>query len=99
MVTRNQVPILYAIGTGLSFNFGKMVFETTLQFAESGCKGMKLPFPSLIYGILVSQRFIRHINEDCLGANETFKIAPSYFKGHRKIDQIWIDFTNAPAIP
>lgn len=98
MVTRNQVSIIHAIGTGLPFNFGKMVFDLILQFADGGCKGMKLPFPSLIYGILVSQGFIRHINEDCLGANEILKIAPAYFKGKRKIDLSWNGGSSAPVM-
>lgn len=58
-VTRTQALVLIAISTRSRFNFGKMVFQTVLQFVEGWLKSTKLPFPSLIYGILESQRFIR----------------------------------------
>lgn len=70
-----------------------------MQFAEGAYKGIKLPFPSRIYEILVSQGFVKHINEECVGATETLKIAPGYFKGNRKIDLPWTDDHPAAAIP
>lgn len=57
VVTRFQVPVLFAIGTVRHFNFGKLVFDVVLQFADGARKGIKLPVPSLIYEIMLSQRF------------------------------------------
>lgn len=99
VVTSKQLYVLFDIGTGRSFNFGKMVFDIILQFANGACKGSKLPFPSLIYGLLVSQGFISNINEDCVGADGTLKIATGYFKGNRRIDLPWIDDQTTAAMP
>lgn len=89
VVTSNQLSVLFAIGTGQPFNLGRIVFDTILQFADGACKGSKLPFPSLIYGLLLAQGFIRTLNEECLGGSETLKISKAYFKGNRKIDLPW----------
>lgn len=89
VVTSNQLSVLFAIGTRQSFNFGRIMFDTILQFADGACKGSKLPFSSLIYGLLLSQGFIGNLNEECSGGNETLKISTAYFKGHRKLDLPW----------
>ncbi|XP_073153432.1 uncharacterized protein [Henckelia pumila] len=89
VITRPQAIILYAIGTGSHFNFGRMVFKTVLQFANGGLKSTKLPFSSLIYGILESQAFIRNITEDLTDQPEILKLAAGLLKGNRVMDLPW----------
>ncbi|XP_073123727.1 uncharacterized protein [Henckelia pumila] len=89
VITRPQTVILYAIGTGSPFNFGKIVFKTVLQFADGGLKSTKLPFPSLIYGILESQAFIRNITEDLSDQPEILKLTARLLKGNRDLDLPW----------
>lgn len=47
---------------------------------------MKLPFPSLIYGHLVSQGFVINLDEGMSDVNDLFKIAIALMKGNRKVD-------------
>lgn len=63
-----------------------MVFKTILEFGDGGFKSSKLLFPSLIYGILESQGFIRDINEELSNVSDLLKISPSFFNDNRKID-------------
>ncbi|XP_073121980.1 uncharacterized protein [Henckelia pumila] len=96
VITRPQAFILYAIGAGSPFNFGKLVFKTVLQFADGGLKSTKLPFPSLIYGILESRGFIRNITEYLLDQPEILKLAGGFLKGNRVLDLPW-NATPTPA--
>ncbi|XP_073056981.1 uncharacterized protein [Primulina eburnea] len=95
VVTKSQALTLFAIGNS-SLNFGRPVFYTIMQYAHGGLKSSKLPFLSLIYGILESQVFIKEITEHSTNANELLKIVPALFKGKRNIDLPWIDSTTSP---
>lgn len=81
--------VLYAIGQGLSFDFGQHVFNTVMSFTDGGMKSTKLPFPSLIFGILESQGFEINIDEHLTEEAEIVKLAPALLKGNRKIDLPW----------
>ncbi|XP_073019480.1 uncharacterized protein [Primulina eburnea] len=94
-VTRTQALVLFAIGTGRAFNFGKLIFQNTLQYAEGDFKKTKLPYPSLIYAILESQGFIANIDEDLCPVGDSLKISPAYLKGTRKFDLPWVDLSVA----
>lgn len=88
-VTRPHVLVLHAIGTGSTFNFGRHVFDSVMAFADGGLKSTSLPFPSLIYSILVSQGFVPHVNETRSGEVDKLKLAPGLLKGNRKLDLPW----------
>ncbi|XP_073294540.1 uncharacterized protein [Primulina huaijiensis] len=97
VVTKSQALTLFAIGN-CTLNLGRLIFYTVIQYANGGLKSSKLPFPSLIYGILVSLGFVRDVSEGLSESSETIKIALAFFKGNRKIDLPWIDPTiTAPA--
>lgn len=81
--------VLYAIGIGKPFDFGKHVFSTVVGFANEGLHSTRLLFPSLIYGILESQGFISHIDEILTGEADILKLAPALLKGNRKLDLPW----------
>lgn len=85
-----QAFFLHALGTGGRFDFGRMVVYTTLQFAEGGCKASSLLFPSLIYRLLKSQGFDKDSNEKLTVLGDAIKIVPALFKGHRKVDLLWV---------
>lgn len=89
---QDHAQVLFSIGTGSTFNFGKLVFKIILQFAQGGLKSTELPFPSLIYGILESHEFILNIDEELSNVREPLKIAHAYFKGNQSgplVDWIW----------
>ncbi|XP_075491941.1 uncharacterized protein LOC142530064 [Primulina tabacum] len=96
VVTKSQALTLFAISND-TLNFGRMVFSTVMQYADGGLKSSKLPFPSLIYGILVSQGFVRNVDEGLSDSRETIKIAKALFKGNRKVDLPWKDSSKAPS--
>lgn len=97
-VTRPQAHWLYIIGTGGRFNFGQMVFNTIMQFADGGAKATKLPFPSLIYCLLKLQGFVKDINEQLVKPGESLKIAPQLLRGNRLLDLPWTENVVAPSI-
>lgn len=77
-----------------NLNFGQHVFDSVLEFADGGLRSTRLLFPSLIYGMLVSQGFFSHIDEDLTGVVNRMKIALTLLKGNRKINLPW-DATGA----
>ncbi|XP_073017718.1 uncharacterized protein [Primulina eburnea] len=89
VVTRPQAVTLFTIGTGRLYNFGQLVFNTILQFAEGRLKSTNIPFPSLIFWKLESQGLLKEDDETLSDASETLKIAPAYFNGNRKLDILW----------
>lgn len=82
--------VLHAIETWSHFNFGKHVFYNVLAFVDGGLRSTRLPFPSLIYGVLESQGFISHINEALTGVVDRLNIARTLLKGNRNIDLPWV---------
>lgn len=88
-VTRPQTIALFAIGEGKHFNFGRLVFNTVLAFADGGLKSTRLPFPSLIFSILESQGFCLRSDDVLTGEADVLKLAPALLKGNRKIDLPW----------
>lgn len=89
IVTRPQAMILFAIGMGKQFDFGQHVFNTVMSFATGGQKSTKLPFPSLIFGLLESQGFVATADDVFTGEADVLKLAPALLKGNRKIDLPW----------
>lgn len=79
--------VLFAISTGSTLKFGKMVFQTVLQFAECGSKATKFPYPSLIFEILASQGLFQDNDEELYAECDQLKIA----QGNRIVDLPWFE--------
>ena len=56
VVTRPQADLLYQIGKGKKVDLGELIFDKIMESAEKVVKGL-IPYPSIIYGVLVSQGF------------------------------------------
>ncbi|XP_073120930.1 uncharacterized protein [Henckelia pumila] len=89
VVTKHQAPVLYAIGTGSNFNYGRLVFDTVMAFADCAQPTLKLPYPSLIYYKLMSQEIEKDDDEALIEPGELLKIAPALLRGNRKLDLPW----------
>ncbi|KFK31503.1 hypothetical protein AALP_AA6G121000 [Arabis alpina] len=53
---RTRLMLLYKMGNGIPFNFGKLVVDHILSVARSSVAKLYLPFPSLIFRLLTAQR-------------------------------------------
>ncbi|KFK32855.1 hypothetical protein AALP_AA6G295700 [Arabis alpina] len=51
-----RLMLLYRLGNGIPFNFGKLVVDHVMSVARSSVAKLYLPFPSLIYRLLAAQR-------------------------------------------
>ncbi|XP_073153522.1 uncharacterized protein [Henckelia pumila] len=98
VVTKHQALVLYAIGTGIAFNFGRVVFDTVMAFAYGAQPILKLPYPSLIYSMLLSQEIEKDDDVALIALGELLKIAPALLKGNRKIDLSWSESADAAGV-
>ncbi|XP_012853822.1 PREDICTED: uncharacterized protein LOC105973346 [Erythranthe guttata] len=55
VVTKPHAVLMYKLGMGLPVDFGKLFFDTTGHLAQKISPSTHLPYPSLIYSILLSQ--------------------------------------------
>ncbi|XP_012857542.1 PREDICTED: uncharacterized protein LOC105976830 [Erythranthe guttata] len=55
VVTKPHVVLMYKLGMGLPVDFGKLFFDTIGHLAQKISPSTHLPYPSLIYSILLSQ--------------------------------------------
>ncbi|XP_024019818.1 uncharacterized protein LOC112091154 [Morus notabilis] len=58
-VHKQLANVLYFIGTVVPFDVGLLIFEEIVSHAEVTSSKPALPFPSFVYGILMSQQNIR----------------------------------------
>lgn len=86
------------LGFGKSFNFWKHVFETVMGFADGGLRSTRLFFPSFIYGLLVDQGFVTHIDEVHTEEVDKLKIVSALLKGNRMLDLPWTATGVAPGV-
>ena len=61
VVTKPQAELLYQIGKGKKVDLGKLIFDKIMENVEKVVKGL-IPYPCLIYGVLVSQGFRKKAN-------------------------------------
>ncbi|XP_057790983.1 uncharacterized protein LOC131008101 [Salvia miltiorrhiza] len=54
-LTKEQAEFIFKVGKPLAFNFGEQVFANISRAAFKSTSGSMLPFPSLIYNLLVKQ--------------------------------------------
>ncbi|XP_057770949.1 uncharacterized protein LOC130990738 [Salvia miltiorrhiza] len=55
-LTKEQAEFVFKVGKPLAFNFGEQVFANISRAAFKSTGGSMLPFPSLIYNLLVQQK-------------------------------------------
>ncbi|XP_012851290.1 PREDICTED: uncharacterized protein LOC105970990 [Erythranthe guttata] len=55
VVTKPHAVLMYKLGMGLPVDFGKLFFDTIGHLAQKISPSTHLPYPSLIYSILLSQ--------------------------------------------
>ncbi|XP_057779797.1 uncharacterized protein LOC130998395 [Salvia miltiorrhiza] len=55
-LTKEQAGFIFKVGKPLAFNFGEQVFANISRAAFKSTGGSMLPFPSLIYNLLVKQK-------------------------------------------
>ncbi|XP_057775099.1 uncharacterized protein LOC130994082 [Salvia miltiorrhiza] len=55
-LTKEQAEFIFKVGKPLAFNFGEQVFANISRAAFKSTGGSMLPFPSLIYNLLVQQK-------------------------------------------
>ena len=55
--------MLFDIGTGVEVDLGQNIFDCIAAHLNGKRRNQKLPFPTLIYGILLSQKELREGNE------------------------------------
>ncbi|KFK26558.1 hypothetical protein AALP_AA8G264200 [Arabis alpina] len=60
---RNRLMLLYRLGNGIPFNFGKLVVDHVLSVARSSVAKLYLPFPSLICRLLAAQRPVERLQD------------------------------------
>ncbi|XP_073153470.1 uncharacterized protein [Henckelia pumila] len=89
VLTKHQALVLYAIGIGANFNYGRLVFDTVMAFAYCAQPTLKLPYPSLIYSITISQEIEKDGDESLTEPGEVLKIAPALLRRNRKFDLPW----------
>lgn len=70
-ITTSLPKLIYKIGTRVSFDFGTYVFEQVLKQNESYAIKLPISFPTLIFGILISQRLDIINSEDVEGASDS----------------------------
>ncbi|XP_012852510.1 PREDICTED: nucleolar and coiled-body phosphoprotein 1-like [Erythranthe guttata] len=56
VVTKPHAVLMYKLGMGLPVDFGKLFFDTIGHLAQKISPSTHLPYPSLIYSILLSQK-------------------------------------------
>ena len=54
---------LFDIGTGVTVNLGQIVFESIASYGNGRKQGQKLPYPSLIYSMLDTQKQLKFASE------------------------------------
>lgn len=62
-IHKQLAKVLYIIGTGVPFDVGKLIFEEIVSLAEVISLKPALLFPSLVYGLLMSQQNIRTLED------------------------------------
>ncbi|XP_057782285.1 uncharacterized protein LOC131000391 [Salvia miltiorrhiza] len=55
-LTKEQAEFIFKVGKPLAFNFGEQVFANISRASFKSTGGSMLPFPSLIYNLLVQQK-------------------------------------------
>ncbi|XP_010472392.1 PREDICTED: uncharacterized protein LOC104752022 [Camelina sativa] len=55
-ISTNRALVIYMIMHGISFDFGRMIYNQIIQLGLQAQSGFRLPFPSLIYQLLTAQR-------------------------------------------
>ena len=84
-VTKELCILLYAVGIGMKFDMGKHIFETISQYAENK-KKTKLPFPSLIYELLMSQKEIKQPLDALHGISKPLKVSKKLLSDSHVMD-------------
>ena len=54
---------LFDIGIGVQVNLGQIIFESIAGYTNGKKQGQKLPYTSLIYGVLVAQKRLKFDSE------------------------------------
>lgn len=70
--------LIYIVGTNSNFDFGSYVFDQTMKHATSYAVKMPIAFPSLIWGLILSQHPSILINSD-----NTYKRDPPFLFHYR----------------
>lgn len=86
IVTQPQAKILFQIGTGFSFSFGKWVFDSVTSFVESTAESWSFPFPYLVYSFLSSHEVEKLEAERFSKLPKPIDIAKKVLRGDRIID-------------
>ncbi|GMN53946.1 hypothetical protein TIFTF001_023076 [Ficus carica] len=73
------------LGTWMKFDMGKHIFETVSQYAENK-KKTKLPFPSLIYELLMSQKEIKQPLDALHSISKLLKVSKKLLSDSHMMD-------------
>ena len=85
-VSRDLAFLFYSIGTDLSFDMGKHIFELIVSHAESETTNGKLPFPSLIFEVLSLQKTVKEDPE----ALESLPGPSRYLRSYLQVNMWWM---------
>ena len=81
-VLKSMVVLLYKLGKGISFDLGTLIFHQILHHAESTSINHAVGYPSLIFGILMSQSGgVVHEEELCEKSARKMLISKKIFQG------------------
>ena len=97
VVTKEQGVVIYKVGKGIPFDFGRLAFTIVTRYAATHSTVVGLPYPSLIYRVLQSQGFLKEESEKLTTAQEQLSINHNLLKGNRVKDLPLHSDTPAPA--
>lgn len=78
-VKKEVARILYKIGKWTPFNLGKVIFDQIMSQVEPNATREFIPFPSLVYQILIEEQNILFIGNEVYVTPHTFKIRSNLF--------------------
>ena len=80
-VLKSMVVLLYKLGKGISFDLGTLIFCQISHHAESTSINLAVRYPSLIFGILISQNDgVVHEGELCEKCAGEMVICKKFFQ-------------------
>ena len=81
-VLKSIVVLFYKLGKGISFDLGELIFRQISRHAESSSINLVVGYPSLIFGILMSQNSdVVHVGELCEKDTVEMCISKKFFQG------------------
>ncbi|XVE68338.1 hypothetical protein DITRI_Ditri09bG0060000 [Diplodiscus trichospermus] len=87
-VYESLAQLLYKVGTGMPFDLGQHIFDIIMVYSESRNSFGTLPFPSLIYQLLMSQHNIKTSRDKLTNPDNELRTSFGYLSGKHVKDRV-----------